>query len=53
MSSSKKRAISLKNSSPDLKADLGEKSLLGIWDIILSRRDIILHIEHVILDIFI
>ena len=39
-----KRAISFKNSSPDLKADFSEKSLFGISRLILSRYDVILNI---------
>ena len=38
----RKRAISLKNSSLDSEADFSEKSLLGIWRLILSRCDIVL-----------
>ena len=37
-----KKAISLKNSSPDSKADFPEKPLLGVWRFISSRYDIIL-----------
>ena len=37
-----KRIISLKNSSPDSKADFSEKLVLGIYDIILVRYDIVL-----------
>ena len=43
-----KRAIPLRKSSPDSKTDFSEKSLLGIWTLILSRYDIILNIEHII-----
>ena len=35
-----KRAIPLKDSSPDSKADFSEKSLLGVWALILGRYDI-------------
>ena len=37
-----KRALSLKNISPDSKADFSEKLLFGIWRLILIRYDLIL-----------
>ena len=37
-----KRTTSLKNSSPDSKADFSEKLVLGIWRLILVRYDIVL-----------
>ena len=50
MTSSKKGLYlsTLKNSSPDSKADFSEKSVLGILGIILSRYDLVIHIKHVI-----
>ena len=41
-------ALSLKISNPDSKADFSEKCLLGIWNLILSRYDIILYIYDII-----
>ena len=41
-----KRNISLKNSSPDSKAHVSKKSLLGIWWLIFRRYDIIFKISH-------
>ena len=35
-----KHAISLKNSSPDSKADFSEKFVFGIWRLIFGRYDI-------------
>ena len=48
-----KRALSLKNSSPDSKVDFSEKLVFGIWTVIfniLRRYDIILDIWHIILN---
>ena len=47
-----KRALSLKNSSPDSKADPSEKLVLGIWQLISSRYDIVLVRYDIILIIY-
>ena len=39
-----KTQVFLKKSSPDSKADFGEKLVLRVWRLILRRYDIILHI---------
>ena len=51
MTSSEKECISLKNCSPGSKADFGKKSKFGVWRFILSRYDIILCIQHRVLNI--
>ena len=47
----RKKDCIYQNSSPDSKADFSEKSLFGIWKLILGRYDIMLHIQHIILNI--
>ena len=44
-----KKAVSWKNSSPGSKADFSEKSLFGIWRLILGRYDIKWYIYDIIL----
>ena len=46
-----KTATSLKNSSPDWKVDLSKKSNFDVWRLILIRYDIVLNIQHIILNI--
>ena len=51
MTSSKKRCVSCKNSSPGSKAYFSKKFVFGIWRLMLSRYDIKWYIYDIILNI--